>query len=83
MMSGPDTEKIIQMAVAPWETLHCNRSRGEEGGGRPTGLHEGDKRKTLRSLGEEYRLEKDVDPAVVFDCTCRTFRCVFVFSGVT
>lgn len=33
MMSGPDTEKIIQMAIAPWETLHCNWSRGEEGGG--------------------------------------------------
>lgn len=51
--------------------------------GRPTGLHEGDERKTLRSLGEEYRLERDVDPALVFGGTRRTFRCVFVFSGVT
>lgn len=44
-------------------------------------MHEGDERKTLRSLGEEYRLERDVDPALVFDGTRRTFRCVFVFSG--
>lgn len=32
-MSWPDTEKIIQMAVAPWETLPCNWSRGKEAGG--------------------------------------------------
>lgn len=81
MMSRPDTEKIIQMAVAPWETLHCNWSRGEWG--RPTGLNEEDKRKTFRSLGEEHRLERDVDPALVFGGACRTCRCVFVFSGVT
>lgn len=50
-MRWRDAEKIIQMAVAPYEkALCCNCCRGE-GRGRPTGFHERGKRKTVEQPG--------------------------------
>ena len=51
MMRWPDTEKIIQMAVAPLEEIpHYHWSRGG-GGGRPRGVHEETKGRLFEGAG--------------------------------